>query len=112
MLYRVAATAFGGACAGVGGASLSLVYPGAWSEALSSGQGVMAVALVIFARWDPRRCMLGRHCCSAAPVPSAPHCRRWATRQGYYLFAALPYVLTLVLLVEPGQAWAETRRAG
>jgi simple sugar transport system permease protein len=37
--YRVVATAFGGACAGVGGASLSLVYPGAWSEALSSGQG-------------------------------------------------------------------------
>ena len=56
--YRIAATAFGGACAGVGGASLSLCYPGAWSEALSSGQGVMAVALVIFARWDPRRCIL------------------------------------------------------
>ncbi|HCO43984.1 MAG TPA: ABC transporter permease, partial [Gammaproteobacteria bacterium] len=44
---RVLATAAGGACAGIGGAYLSLVYPGSWSEGLSSGQGIMAVALVI-----------------------------------------------------------------
>ena len=42
--------------AGVGGAFLSLYYPGSWNEGLSSGQGLMAVALVIFARWDPLRC--------------------------------------------------------
>ncbi len=42
---------------GVGGAYLSLVYPGSWNEGLSSGQGLMAVALVIFARWQPLRCL-------------------------------------------------------
>ena len=100
--YRIAATAFGGACAGVGGASLSLVYPGAWSEALSSGQGVMAVALVIFARWDPRRCILAGLLFGGASAIS-PALQAMGYTQGYYLFAALPYVLTLALLIGLGR---------
>lgn len=100
--YRVAATAFGGACAGVGGASLSLVYPGAWSEALSSGQGVMAVALVIFARWDPRRCVLAGLLFGGASAIS-PALQSIGYTQGYYLFAALPYALTLALLIGLGK---------
>lgn len=100
--YRVAATAFGGACAGVGGASLSLVYPGAWSEALSSGQGVMAVALVIFARWDPRRCILAGLLFGGASAIS-PALQAMGYSAGYYLFGALPYVLTLALLIGLGK---------
>jgi ABC-type uncharacterized transport system permease subunit len=100
--YRVIATAFGGACAGVGGASLSLVYPGAWSEALSSGQGVMAVALVIFARWDPRRCVLAGLLFGGASAIS-PALQALGYSQGYYLLAALPYVLTLALLIGLGK---------
>ena len=101
-LYRTAATAFGGACAGVGGASLSLFYPGAWSEALSSGQGVMAVALVIFARWDPRRCVAAALLFGGASAIS-PALQALGYTQGYYLLAALPYVLTLALLVSLGR---------
>jgi ABC-type uncharacterized transport system permease subunit len=54
---RIAATTAGGFIAGLGGASLSLYYPGSWNEGLSSGQGLIAVALVIFARWSPLRCL-------------------------------------------------------
>src|SRR5438552_322501 len=54
---RIIATAVGGVLAGIGGSYLSLYYPGSWSEQISSGQGLMAVALVIFARWDPIRCL-------------------------------------------------------
>jgi simple sugar transport system permease protein len=86
----------------VGGASLSLVYPGAWSEALSSGQGVMAVALVIFARWDPRRCILAGLLFGGASAIS-PALQAMGYTQGYYLFAALPYVLTLALLIGLGK---------
>jgi len=53
---RTVSTALGGALAGIGGSFLSLYYPGSWSEGLSSGQGLMAVALVIFARWSPMQC--------------------------------------------------------
>ena len=56
---RTLATMAGGFLAGVGGSFLSLFYPGSWNEGLSSGQGLMAVALVIFARWNPVRCLLG-----------------------------------------------------
>ena len=51
-VVRTLATGAGGFLAGIGGAFLSLYYPGSWSEGLSSGQGLMAVALVIFARWS------------------------------------------------------------
>jgi ABC-type uncharacterized transport system permease subunit len=54
---RTLATTTGGFLAGVGGAFLSLYYPGNWNEGLSSGQGLMAIALVIFARWSPLRCL-------------------------------------------------------
>lgn len=100
---RVVATAFGGACAGVGGASLSLFYPGAWSEALSSGQGIMAVALVIFARWDPRRCIWAALLFGGASAIS-PSLQAMGYTTGYYLFSAAPYFLTLAILLSMGKA--------
>lgn len=54
---RMLATMAGGFLAGIGGSFLSLYYPGSWNEGLSSGQGLMAVALVIFARWNPVYCL-------------------------------------------------------
>ena len=53
----IAATTAGGAIAGLGGASLTLFYPGSWNAGISSCQGLIAVALVIFARWSPLRCV-------------------------------------------------------
>jgi hypothetical protein len=44
---RTLATMAGGFLAGIGGSFLSLYYPGNWNEGLSSGQGLMAVALVM-----------------------------------------------------------------
>src|SRR6266436_6555355 len=52
LAIRLRATMVGGFLAGIGGSFLSLFYPGSWNEGLSSGQGITAVALVIFARWD------------------------------------------------------------
>ncbi|HEY9648368.1 MAG TPA: ABC transporter permease, partial [Chroococcidiopsis sp.] len=53
---RMLSVIAGSFLAGIGGASLSLYYPGLWTERISSGQGLMAVALVIFARWNPIQC--------------------------------------------------------
>ena len=95
---RLAATAAGGFLAGVGGAFLSLSYPGSWNEGLSSGQGLMAVALVIFARWNPLRCFLAAVLFGAAGA-IGPALQAVGITQGYYFFNAAPYILTLLLMV-------------
>ena len=95
---RILATAFGGMSAGVGGAYLSLVYPGSWNEGLSSGQGLMAVALVIFARWQPVRCLWAALLFGAAGA-LGPALQSVGVTSGYYLYNAAPYVLTLVIMI-------------
>ena len=95
---RIAATVAGGAIAGLGGASLTLFYPGSWNEGVSSGQGLIAVALVIFARWSPARCV-GAALLFGGAGAIGPALQSIGISQGYYLFSAVPYVLTLAILV-------------
>lgn len=95
---RIAATTAGGFIAGLGGASLSLHYPGSWNEGLSSGQGLIAVALVIFARWQPWRC-LGAALLFGAAGAIGPALQSIGIGGSYHLFNAMPYALTLLILV-------------
>ncbi|MFN4266103.1 MAG: ABC transporter permease [Aquabacterium sp.] len=95
---RVLATTVGGAIAGIGGASLSLYYPGSWNEGLSSGQGLIAVALVIFARWRPLAC-LGAALLFGGAGALGPALQSVGMGWGYHLFNAMPYALTLLILV-------------
>jgi general nucleoside transport system permease protein len=97
-LVRTLATAVGGSLAGIGGSFLSLFYPGSWSEGLSSGQGLMAVALVIFARWDPLRCVVAALLFGAAGA-IGPALQSVGITQGYYFFNAAPYILTLLIMI-------------
>jgi ABC-type uncharacterized transport system permease subunit len=95
---RTIATALGGFFAGIGGAFLSLFYPGAWTEGLSSGQGLMAVTLVIFARWNPVNCVFAALLFGGASA-LGPALQAVGFASNYYLFGAAPYILTLVLLI-------------
>lgn len=97
-VVRTCATAVGGAFAGVGGAYLSLYYPGSWNEGISSGQGLMAVALVIFARWNPLACF-GAALLFGGAGALGPVLQSVGISEGYYLFFAAPYVLTLGVLI-------------
>ncbi|MCS6844944.1 MAG: ABC transporter permease [Caldilineales bacterium] len=56
---RYAYTVFGGMLVGLGGAALSLAYTPGWTENITGGRGWIAIALVIFALWDPWRALLG-----------------------------------------------------
>jgi simple sugar transport system permease protein len=56
---RVLAILFGGACAGLGGAYVSLVRVPQWTEGMTSGAGWIALALVVFASWKAGRVLLG-----------------------------------------------------
>lgn len=103
---RLLATMAGSALAGIGGAFLSLVYPGSWNESLSSGQGLMAVALVVFARWNPIGC-LGAAMLFGAAGALGPSLQTVGVTSYYYLFYAAPFVLTLAILiatVRPGRS--------
>ena len=95
---RLAATSAGGMIAGLGGASLTLYYPGSWNEGISSGQGLIAVALVIFARWSPLRC-LGAAALFGGAGAIGPALQSVGISWGYHLFNTVPYVLTLIILV-------------
>ena len=95
---RFISTTIGGFCAGVGGAFLSLYYPGSWTEGLSSGQGLMAVALVIFARWNPLACF-GAALLFGAAGALGPALQSIGVTEGYYFFNAAPYVLTLIIMI-------------
>jgi simple sugar transport system permease protein len=95
---RVLATVAGGFLGGIGGSFLSLYYPGSWNERLSSGQGLMAVALVIFAKWQPLRCLVASLLFGAAGA-LGPALQSAGISSGFHLYSAAPYVLTLLVMV-------------
>jgi general nucleoside transport system permease protein len=95
---RVLATMAGGFIAGLGGASLSLYYPGSWNEGLSSGQGLIAVALVIYAGWQPIKCLWAALLFGGAGA-LGPALQSVGISAGYHLFNAMPYALTLLILI-------------
>lgn len=101
---RLYSTMFGGFLAGIGGSFLSLYYPGSWNEGLSSGQGLMAVALVIFARWNPIYCLYASLLFGGAAA-LGPALQSVGVTWGYYLFNAAPYVLTLGIMIATSSSY-------
>ena len=96
--HRMLATVIGAAFAAIGGAHLTLYFPGIWSEGISGGQGLMAVALVIFARWNPLRCLAASLFFGAAQA-LGPSLQVLGFSGVYHLLNAAPYMLTLVLMI-------------
>jgi simple sugar transport system permease protein len=97
-MIRLRATMVGGFLAGIGGSFLSLYYPGSWNEGLSSGQGITAVALVIFARWNPMLCFAASLLFGGAAA-LGPALQSIGITHGYQLFNASPYILTLIIMI-------------
>ena len=58
----------------------------------------MAVALVIFARWDPVRCLFASLLFGGATA-LGPALQSVGITSGYYLFNAAPYALTLIIMI-------------
>jgi simple sugar transport system permease protein len=96
--HRMVATTIGGALAGIGGSHLTLYFPGIWSEGISGGQGLMAVALVIFARWNPLRCLAASLLFGGAQA-LGPSLQSAGITGFYHIFNASPYLLTLAVMI-------------
>ncbi len=94
---RFAALAFGGACAGLAGAFLSVVYTPLWSEGMVAGRGWIALALVTFATWRPGRVLLGAYLFGGVTMLQF-HLQGRGVDVPSQLLAMTPYLATIVVL--------------
>jgi ABC-type uncharacterized transport system permease subunit len=95
---RYLAIMFGGACAGLAGAYLALVYVPQWVEGMSAGRGWIALALVVFASWRPWRVLAGAYLFGAVSIGQL-HAQALGWPVPSQLLSALPYLATVVVLV-------------
>ncbi|MGE7370973.1 ABC transporter permease [Neorhizobium sp. NPDC001467] len=95
---RYLAVLFGGACAGLAGAQLSLVYTPQWVENMSAGRGWIALALVVFASWRPWRILAGGYLFGAVTIGQL-HAQAFGVGIPSQFLSALPYAATIVVLV-------------
>ncbi|HSF94424.1 MAG TPA: ABC transporter permease [Thermohalobaculum sp.] len=95
---RYMATMFGGACAGLGGAYLSLAYTPMWAENMTAGRGWIALALVVFATWKPWRLVAGAYL-FAAVTQLQFYGQDWGLPVASQFLAMAPYLATIVALV-------------
>ncbi|MBX3570268.1 MAG: ABC transporter permease [Rhizobiaceae bacterium] len=96
--YRYLAVMFGGACAGLAGAHLSLVYTPQWVENMTAGRGWIALALVVFASWRPLRVLAGAYLFGAVTIGQL-HAQALGLGIPSQLLSSLPYLATVVVLV-------------
>ncbi len=95
---RYLAVMFGGACAGLAGAQLTLVYTPQWVENMTAGRGWIALALVVFASWRPWRILLGGYLFGAVSILQL-HAQAYGIGIPSQFLSALPYVATVVVLI-------------
>lgn len=95
---RILAIMFGGACAGLGGAYISLVRVPQWTEGMTAGVGWIALALVVFASWKPWRVLLGAYLFGGVTVVQLNLQAAGVAIPVEYL-AMSPYIITILVLV-------------
>ncbi|MBB4142253.1 ABC transporter permease [Rhizobium rhizoryzae] len=95
---RYLAVMFGGACAGLAGAQLSLVYTPQWVENMSAGRGWIALALVVFASWRPWRVFAGGYIFGAVGILQL-HAQAFGIGVPSQFLSMLPYAVTIVVLI-------------
>lgn len=95
---RIMAILFGGACAGLGGAYISLVRVPQWTEGMTAGVGWIALALVVFASWKPWRVLLGAYLFGGITVLQLNLQAAGVAIPVEYL-AMSPYLITILVLV-------------
>ncbi len=95
---RLLAIMFGGACAGLGGAYLSLIRVPQWTEGMTAGAGWIALALVVFASWKPWRVILGAYLFGGVTILQLNLQAVGVNIPVAYL-SMTPYIVTIVVLV-------------
>ncbi len=95
---RLLAIMFGGACAGLGGAYLSLVRVPQWTEGMTAGAGWIALAIVVFASWRPWRVLIGAYLFGGVTVLQL-NLQAAEVKVPVALLSMSPYLITIIVLV-------------
>ena len=95
---RLLAIMFGGACAGLGGAYLSIVRVPTYADGLTAGAGWIALAIVVFAAWKPGRLLLGAYLFGGVTVLQLNLQAAGVAIPVEYLSMS-PYIATILVLV-------------
>ncbi len=95
---RFLALLFGGACAGLGGAYLSIVQTPLWVENMTAGRGWIALAIVVFAAWKPARALVGAYLFGGVTVIQL-HVQGFGVDIDAQYLSMLPYLVTILVLV-------------
>ena len=98
VVVRLMAIAFGGACAGLGGAYLSLVRVPQWTEGMTAGAGWIALAIVVFASWRAWGVLIGAYLFGGVTVLQLNLQAAGLAVPVEYLSMS-PYVITILVLV-------------
>jgi general nucleoside transport system permease protein len=109
VLVRYLCVLFGGACAGLAGGYLALVYTPQWVENMTSGRGWIALALVVFASWLPHRVLAGAYLFGTISILSFVF-QAMGLGIPSQLLSSLPYLVTILALVVISGNKALTRR--
>lgn len=97
-LTRYLYVVLGGMLAGIGGAYLSLAYAPTWLEQMTAGRGWIAVALVIFAVWNPVRALFGAYLFGGVDALGFRLQALGIMIPSYFL-KMLPYIFTIIVLI-------------
>lgn len=89
---------FGGACAGLAGAYLSLAYTPQWIENMTAGRGWIALALVVFATWMPRRLLIGAYLFGTVWIMGL-YVQGLGIGIPSQILSSLPYLVTIAALI-------------
>lgn len=96
---RYLCTFTGGLGAGLAGAYLSLAYTPGWKESMTGGQGWVAIAMVIFATWNPLRAVIGAFLFGGLTALQFYFQAVGVELIPAYVLKMLPYILTIVVMI-------------
>ncbi len=108
-LTRYLCVLVGGALGGLGGAYLSIVYTPLWIEGMTAGRGWIAIALTIFAMWNPLRAILGAYLFGGVIALQFRLQAIGIGTEAPQLLLMLPYVVTIGTLVAMSSATLKKR---
>lgn len=108
---RIAAIAFGGAMAGVGGAFISIATVLQWTEGMTAGAGWIALAIVVFSSWTAPGVLAGAWLFGGVTVLQL-RLQAAGVRVPVQLLSMAPYLATIVVLVAISARQKFSRRAG